>query len=47
MTQKFSPTGRFVDPVKNSPRIQNIPVRTPEGKAIREALIQEITDDRA
>lgn len=35
--KKFTATGRF----PSEPRIQNIPIRTPEGKAIRDALIQE------
>jgi DNA polymerase I-like protein with 3'-5' exonuclease and polymerase domains len=36
--KKLTPTARFVD--DNGPNIQNIPIRTPEGKAIRDALIK-------
>jgi DNA polymerase I-like protein with 3'-5' exonuclease and polymerase domains len=34
--KKLSPTARFV--VADAPNIQNIPIRTPEGKAIRDAF---------
>ena len=35
-----SPTGRLAN---KGPNMQNIPIRTPEGKAIRDALIKNMT----
>lgn len=37
--KKYSPSGRFV---KSEPNIQNIPIRTPEGAAIRKAFIDKL-----
>ena len=39
MKDRPSPTGRLT---RSEPNIQNIPIRTPEGSAIREALLKHL-----
>lgn len=39
MLDVFTPTGRIK---RDGPNMQNIPIRTPEGKAIRDALIKHL-----
>lgn len=36
-----SPTGRLTKP---EPNMQSIPIRTPEGKQIRDALVKHMTE---